>query len=142
MKLLVKEIKSREGDLHFRRWRLFYTPWFAIYIHGIYRSDQDRDPHSHPWNFLSLILWGCYSEYFCGADGQYKARYRRIGSVVGHTRKSYHSLNVNLAPVYTLVFTFGRHQEWGYLVHGEHIRHDIYRSLKNVGPVKQTGGVT
>ncbi len=41
MKFLVKEIKSKAGELHFRRWRLLQLPFFAIYIHGIYKSDED-----------------------------------------------------------------------------------------------------
>lgn len=59
---LAKEIKSKTGELHFRRYRLFWTPWFALYIHRIYKADEDPYPHSHPWNFISLILNGGYIE--------------------------------------------------------------------------------
>lgn len=60
--LLVKEIKSKQGEVHFRRYRLLQTPWFAIYIHHILISDQDKDMHDHPWNFTSVILEGAYRE--------------------------------------------------------------------------------
>lgn len=65
---LVKEIKSRYGHVHFRRYRLLSTPWFSIYIHHILKSDEDKDPHDHPFNFSSLILSGAYQEMVGGAD--------------------------------------------------------------------------
>lgn len=45
---LVKEIISKEGEVHFRRYRLLATPWFNIYIHNIRRSDEDIHMHDHP----------------------------------------------------------------------------------------------
>lgn len=32
---LVKEIRSKEGVLHFQRYELFKTPWFICYLHKI-----------------------------------------------------------------------------------------------------------
>jgi hypothetical protein len=59
---LIKEIKSKDGKLHFRRWSLLDTPWFKIYIHGIYGPDEDLHLHNHPWDFKSFILSGSYIE--------------------------------------------------------------------------------
>lgn len=33
-----------------------------VYLHVIYASDGDRDPHDHPFDFESTIIWGSYSE--------------------------------------------------------------------------------
>lgn len=38
------------------------NPLFCIYIHRFMRSDAD-DPHDHPWNFVSYILKGTYTEH-------------------------------------------------------------------------------
>jgi hypothetical protein len=57
---LAKEIISKEGVLHFRRWRIIECLLFNIYIHKIYVKDNDL--HDHPWNYFSLILSGSYIE--------------------------------------------------------------------------------
>src|SRR5690606_7794214 len=59
---LILEIKSKLGILHFRRWRIFSCKCFSIFLHEILQPDQDGYPHTHPWNFYSLILWGSYLE--------------------------------------------------------------------------------
>ncbi len=61
---LIKEIRSKEGILHFKRWEIFSSTKFnfSIYLHGIYKADQDLHLHNHPWNIATLILWGSYIE--------------------------------------------------------------------------------
>ena len=53
---LVKEIKSKAGEVYFRRWRIISTPLIKIYFHGIYKADEDAHLHNHPWNFISIIF--------------------------------------------------------------------------------------
>ena len=60
---LVKEIRSKKGELHFKRWRILSTPWFNIFLHFINRADEDKDLHDHPWSFWSIILKGGYIEF-------------------------------------------------------------------------------
>lgn len=43
----------------------------GIFLHKIYRSDDDRDPHDHPFGFTSLILSGGY------VDEHYTFKYER-----------------------------------------------------------------
>ena len=38
----------------------------GIFLHKIYRSDDDRDPHDHPFGFTSLILSGGYVDEHYG----------------------------------------------------------------------------
>ena len=35
---------------------------FNIFLHKFLKSDSE-DLHDHPWNFISIILWGGYWEY-------------------------------------------------------------------------------
>lgn len=144
MKLLVKEIKSKAGELHFRRWRLLQLPFFAIYIHGIYKSDEDLHPHSHPWSFISFILKGAYTEqvWFHGDWLHWRLTrkaydkiyvYRRKFSIVGHTTQSYHKIKIDHGPIYSLVLTFGFKKNWRYLVDDFGIEQKYYRKLKNSG---------
>lgn len=49
-------------QVYLRRLRILQTPWFALYLHFIYESDADRDPHDHPFTFWSFIVKGGYTE--------------------------------------------------------------------------------
>lgn len=142
---LVKEIVSKEGKVHFRRWRILATPWFNIYIHNILRSDEDADPHDHPWSFLSIILWGGYMEAWLGAyedwryhEGQALRNSRRSpGTMVYHHAKDFHKITLLKDSAWTLVFTFGkRRPSWGYQTRHGWIDHKAYRQLKNEGKLR------
>ena len=125
---LVKEIKSKEGVLHFRRYRILETPIFNIYIHKIYKHDEDAHLHSHPWNMLVLVLNGSYAEEVKGQSklvlaNPFTWRYRNT--------KMFHKIKKLFSPVVTtLVFTFGKKVVWGYDIDGEFIDHEKYRSEK------------
>lgn len=123
---LVKEIKSKEGVLHFRRWQLLKTRWFTIYIHGIYHKDEDTHLHNHPWNFINMILKGSYTEQT--VNGTILQKPFRINKRKG---SDYHKiLNVHTNVVYTLFIIGSKRMEWGYLVNGKHVEHSQYRQLK------------
>lgn len=57
----VQRIDRGDGTPYLWRLILLRTPWFALYLHVFLGSD-DCNPHSHPWGFCSLILWGGYTE--------------------------------------------------------------------------------
>lgn len=131
---LVKEIVSKEGELHFRRYRLLECSLFAIYIHAIYKHDEDGHLHSHPWNFWSLILKGGYEEIF-------KSKYN--SDYINYTKKpfslsfrfydDYHKVIKLFSTTWTLVFCSPRNKNytWGYDVSGTHVNFDEYRRNKN-----------
>jgi hypothetical protein len=130
---LVKEIKSKMGEVHFRRYRLIQTKWFAVYIHQILRSDQDRDMHDHPWNFTSVILEGAYREassYPPLFDKVYVRDYYS-GDVIEHKAEDAHKLTLVSDQVWTLVFVSGRERVWGYQTPSGWVPHDEYRKMKN-----------
>ena len=136
--LLVKEIISKEGILHFRRYRLLQTPWFAIYVHQICRSDEERDPHDHPWNFTSVILEGAYREnawYPPHFDKQITCDYYS-GDVIDHKAEDAHKLTLVSSEVWTLVFVSGCARLWGYQTPVGWINHFDYRMLKNEGKLR------
>lgn len=135
--LLVKEIVSKHGDVHFRRYRLLQTPWFAIYIHQICRSDEDLDPHDHPWHFQSCILEGCYTEdSWSYPDFKLETNRYYSGDVIKHHAEDVHKITLVSREVWTLVFTSGREREWGYRTPAGWIGHKEYRQLKNEGKLR------
>jgi len=131
VKLLVKEIKSKQGIVHFRRYRLLKLPWFAVYLHHILRADEDSHEHTHPWNFLSIVLRGCYTER---SLGKVLTRSFLQHPIAYSNRIRPHKILELKRPTWTLFFTFGRHQDnWGYDVDGSRIEHEQYREFKRLG---------
>lgn len=128
MKFLVKEIRSKEGELHFRRWRILSTPWFNIYIHRIYVSDWDKHAHDHPWNFTSIILKGSYQEY---DEHGNLSPVRKFGTIHSLKTTAFHRLHL-LKTATTLVFTGKRiHDPWGYMTEDGWKDFKTYRKEKN-----------
>lgn len=123
---LVRQIKSRTGKLHFRRWRLLQTPVFALYVHQIFLSDEDKHCHNHPWNFASFILAGGYTEE--NPSGNRKT-FNRFDLNIKRAAE-YHKLTL-ARPTTSLVFTYGRAQAWGYCVDGKFVDNNTYRLFKN-----------
>jgi hypothetical protein len=129
---LIKEIKSKSGKIHFRRWELLKTPWFSIWIHGIYAADEDLHLHNHPWNFKSIVLKGSYIEktekgFIWQAPGKFNSR----------NGNDFHKIYRLLKPsVYTLFIVSPVKREWGYKVDGEFIQHEEYRKLKHENKLK------
>ncbi len=130
---LVKEIISIFGNVHFRRYRLLQTPWFAIYIHQILRSDEDLDMHDHPWNFTSVILSGSYEESVTYPPHHESVEHYRYyqGDVVEHNGEEAHRLRLMSKEVWTLVIVSGRQREWGYQTKAGWVGHKEYRQLKH-----------
>jgi hypothetical protein len=124
---LVKEIKSKAGKLHFRRYRIIETPWLNIYIHRIYMADADEHEHDHPWDFCIFVLSGGYVEQ--SNDGYYA---RIPGSFVRHSAEySHRIISLNNKPSTTLVMTGPRRREWGYKISTTiWANHKAYRDLK------------
>ena len=127
MKFLIKEIKSKEGVVHFRRWRLLSLPWFSIYIHGIYKEDLDKNLHDHPWNIFTLILYGGYYE-----KTRKKTVLRKPGNYAYRKANKPHKIEKLYKPItYTLAIVGPRKRTWGYQLEGGWwIDNKAYRKIK------------
>ena len=144
---LTKEIVSKEGRVHFRRYRLLSTPWFNIFVHQILRSDEDLHFHDHPWHFTSYILKGTYYERWTKHpdhkfiyESQYSSKPPMDGmrprNKIKHHAQDAHSLTLLTPCVWTLVFTSGRDRVWGYQTPQGWIDFKTYRQLKNEGKLR------
>ena len=123
----VKEIISKEGVLHFRRWQVIKTRWFAIYIHAIYKADEDKHLHNHPFNFFNIILKGSYTERL----PNFKLNPRFAGNSVYRQRDQFHKIDDLHSPVvYTLNVMWNFRDTWGYEVRGRYVDHETYRKMK------------
>jgi hypothetical protein len=126
---LIKEIKSKDGILHFRRWAIFQSTYFSIYLHKIYKEDNDAHLHNHPWNILTIILNGSYIEELENV----KFVIRDFLNIGFRNRTQYHKIfKLQSKEVKTLAFVFGKRDDnWGYKVDGKHVIHTEYRKNKN-----------
>ena len=136
----VKTITSKTGLVHFERWAIIETKWFAWYLHKIQQSDKDH-MHSHPWNFISLILKGSYMEEMrknpLSLDTQWNDK--TPGTITYFSNEWFHSIaHIIRGPVWTTVFTWGKPShgdKWTYLVPASRgayiIPFDEYRVLRN-----------
>jgi hypothetical protein len=124
---LIKEIKSKKGVIHFRRWNILTLPWFSIYIHGIYMHDLDKHCHNHPWNIWTMVLWGSYYERLLNKD--YVINYRRIFNMSYRNSEQFHKiLKLKSKKVYTLAIVGKRKStDWGYLTESGFVDFKTYR---------------
>ena len=130
---LAKEIKSKTDELHFQRWRILWTPWFAIYIHRILKSDEDKHPHNHPWNFRTFILSGSYTEEWYNAETEeYGKQILTRDDSTYRGFEIFHKIEI-YQPVTTLVCTGQHWNRWGYWVNGKFVEQSEYRENKNLG---------
>ena len=110
--LFHRFIIGDKGNVYLDRLTLLTTPWFSVKLHKIYRPDQQRDLHDHPWSFLSFVLRGSYVEDTPGGDK--KCRWWNFKKAEdSHSIKS-----VSRSPVWTLVFCGRRRRIWGFQVDG------------------------
>lgn len=126
----IKEIKSKDGVLHFKRWSILSTPWFRICLHAIYKPDEDVHLHNHPWKFWSFVIKGSYTERL----PNFKLNPRFPMTSVYRNTDQFHKIEDLHSPVvYTFNIMWGFKDSWGYMVNNKFVGHETYRQWKNEG---------
>lgn len=108
----------------------------AIRVHEILRSDLGRDPHDHPWPYLTLILKGGYFEKTFDAQGRHlRTTWHGPGSVLYRPAGTWHQLFLPMdeatdfrtrRPCVTLFITGPKVQRWGFLTPDGKVPYDKY----------------
>lgn len=129
-----------------------------VFLHIIYESDGDRDPHDHPWDFKSQIIHGVYNEsqytlgclspvhsgtvkagpkVYCAACGEpaIKPIESRVitfgpGDVNEKKAAELHRLQIIKGPVVTLVTRGPQVREWGFQTDEGWVHHAPYLKAK------------
>jgi len=113
------DIKDRYGETYLARLRIIDTPWFGVYLHRIEDVDPQPDPHDHPWNFLSIVLAGGYTEQIWQQENAARWRVYQRRWLVGTAHRMMaegvaHRI-VSCEPhTLTLVLRGKRSREWGF----------------------------
>jgi len=104
--LLGETIGTPECPL-MRRW-VAQTPLGGLRVHHFLRGDADRDPHDHPFSFVTFVLRGGY------VDVTPEAReVLRPGAV--RYRPAHHVHRVETAGCWTLVLSGPQVHRWGFI---------------------------
>lgn len=133
MKLkLVREIKSKEGTLHFQRYLIWENRFFNLYLHKIYEPDKDPFIHNHPWNFFGIILSGSYTEERDPIFNKNILKKRNPFSILMGGVGYFHKIKTIHEPVTTLFFTGKKRYPWGYKdIKGLFVLNFLYRQNKD-----------
>ena len=127
----VKEIRSRKGELHFQRYAIVECDAFAVYIHKIYKRDQDAHLHDHPWNFIGMVLGGEYYELHSDKEGgEFTLRRPFVPKLIKATEYYHKIASIAKGPVTTLVIRGRRIHDWGYRTSEGFIEASEYRLRK------------
>lgn len=111
-------IPCQDGTHYLARLRIVQTPWFGVYLHDIFEDDGDRDPHNHPWSFVSIVLRGHYTERLypdpLNTRQHFVLKTHRRWSAHRMGRSSAHRI-VEAAPgLKTLILVGPRRASWGF----------------------------
>jgi len=112
--------------------RLLQALDIAVRIHVILRSDNDRHPHSHPWNYVSVVLRGGYFEHTYDEQGKpINSKWYGPGSVLYRRASSLHRLWLPDGESATTLFITGRWlQVWGFMTSDGLIKHSDYSAWR------------
>lgn len=96
---------------------------FAARLHHIAREDRARDFHTHPFNFVSIVVDGWYRERTPASQSQdssfdrhrYVETVRRPGSIAFRRASDRHTISEVSAGGCWTIFLMGRKQgSWGF----------------------------
>lgn len=111
-------VPCEDGQPYLVRLRIVQTPWFGVYLHDIYEPDADRDPHDHPWSFVSIVLRGSYTERLHTAPRvdltQWRTNTWRRFSAHRMGRDTAHRITQAAPGLKTLVLVGRRRGDWGF----------------------------
>lgn len=79
------------GYLH--RWRIFQAGRWMLRVHRILTPDATPFLHSHPFDYVSLVIWGGYEERVLQEDGSLRVVRRRPFSVVFRRAQALHRID-------------------------------------------------
>lgn len=129
-------IPCENGLMYLARLRVIQTPWFGVYIHDIFEPDGDRDPHNHPWSFISIVLRGWYEERVWEDPINHSDVFH--SRIKAHMRWSWHKMGresahriTNAAPgLKTLILVGPRRSNWGFFTPTGYMEWHEYEAAK------------
>jgi hypothetical protein len=103
------QIDDAEGETYMQRYHLLFTRDRSIRFHRILASDPVTDAlHDHPWDFVTVLLSGGYTEITPDGPTHYDAP-----CVLVRSAEQPHRLVLD-APAWTYIVCGAVRRTWGY----------------------------
>jgi len=105
---------------YMKRW-VFVFFGYSIRVHHWIRSDDKRFFHCHPWNFLTIVLKGGYTDVSPSLDlfldAQEPIRETLTAGMVKYRRAEHkHYVDVPVGGAWTLLLAGRKKRKWGFWI--------------------------
>src|SRR3954452_12681330 len=99
------EVPNYDSDGNYlTRWRIVQTPWFGVFLHRFDGPDPRPTLHDHPWNFVSFVVRGGYTERRLDPADMTVNEHHRVGRVnVMRTHDAHAIVRLWRVPTWTLM---------------------------------------
>lgn len=131
---ILKPYSNIQGFL--KRYTLFKFGKVHIRIHKIIDKDRTNFYHNHPFNYISIILKGGYSErYFNVKDNTIKTSKHGFLSIIKRNTNTYHRIESTKNGATTLFITYGVY-DWKIInLENDHSNNGLYERIVNTRKV-------
>lgn len=103
-----------------RRWVVDFG-FLSFRLHKWLASDDTRAFHDHSWWFLTIVLWGSYTDV--SPKGRDKLR---MGSIRFRPATHKHTVEITTPGTWTFLITGRSIRRWGFWVAGKLLKRDKY----------------
>lgn len=112
---------------------------WKLYLHHVLRSDEDPDPHDHPWTWMvAWVLAGGYVEYRkAGHATPWTSRTRYPGLAYRMTRATRHRVELRAGTSWSLFLCGPSRKGWGFWTPSGFVDHDTYINAKGLNVYKE-----
>lgn len=124
-------------DPYLLRWHpVPHNRLLNVYPHRMFRSDDDRALHDHPWWNISVVLDGRYVEHRILAGGIHVRLPLGAGEIRLRSARTAHRIEVEPGVSATTLFLTGPVvRNWGFHCPGGWVPHEVFVDLLDHGRV-------
>lgn len=119
-----------EARTYMRRWSVPLPFGDKIAVHHFLRDDSARALHDHPWNFLSLMIWGRYYEITERPGVGFVETEYRAPCLLYRRATDRHRIVTRGYRAWTIVLMGRRRREWGFWPSGSWVEWYRYLGVK------------
>ncbi len=113
----AKSSATKLGDKacpYLRRWAIAIDRFASIRLHHWHSGDDPRNFHDHPWDFVTIVLWGAYTDVTESGEERMTP-----GTIRYRPALHRHTVRVDKGGCWTLLLTGKVVRKWGFWVKGK-----------------------